>query len=167
MCKRVLQIHKIVDVELLVICVIKCPLIAGTWQIFVVCSKTLNVELTGILIVFFPDAISVWNNIISNFEYLPTFGRVKSHLIPLFRPKLRSIFDLHDSIYLRHLFQLRVGLSYLRYHKLRHNYADTPSDICICQRGFEDTSHFLLFCPLYITHREILTARVNEILRKK
>ena len=36
-----------------------------------------------------------------------------------------------------------------------------------CKRGVEDTSHFLLFCPLYIiTHRETLTARVNEILRK-
>ena len=64
---------------------------------------------------FFPDAISVWNNIISNFEYLPTFGRLKSHLISLFRSKSRSTFDLHDSIYLWHLFQLRVGLSYLRY----------------------------------------------------
>ena len=26
--------------------------------------------------------------------------------------------------------------------------------------------HFILFCPLYITHRETLTARVNEMLRK-
>ena len=69
-------------------------------------------------------------------------------------------------IYLRHLFQLRVGLSYLRYHKHGHNFADTPSDICICKRGVEDTSHFILFCPLYITHKETLTARVNEILRK-
>ena len=151
-------------VELLVICAIKCPLIAGTWQIFVVCSKTLNVELAGILIVF-PDAKSVWNNI-SNFEYLPTLVRLKSHLISLIRPKLISTFDLHDSIYLRHLFQLRVGLSYLRYHKNRHNFADTTSDICLCKRGVEDTSHFLLFCPFYITHRETLTARVNDILRK-
>ena len=97
--------------------------------------------------------------IISNFEYLPTFGRPKNRLISLIRPKLISMT-------LRHLFQLRVGLSYLRYHKNRHNFVDTPSDICLCERGVEDTSRFLLFCPFYITHRETLNARVNEILRR-
>ena len=91
---------------------------------------------------FSPDAISVWNNIISNFEYLPTFGRLKNLLISLIRSKSRSTFDLDDSIYPRHLFQLRVGLSYLRYHKNRHNFADTPSDICLCKRGVDDTSFF-------------------------
>ena len=80
---------------------------------------------------------------------------------------MRSTFDLHDSIYLSHLFQLRVvELSHLRYHKKCHNFADTPSDICLCMRGVEDTSHFLLFCPHFITHREILTASINEILRR-
>ena len=33
-------------------------------------------------------------------------------------------------------------------------------------RGIEDTSHIILFCPLFITYGEILTARINEILRK-
>ena len=40
------------------------------------------------------------------------------------------------------------------------------SDICLCKRGVEDTSHFLLFFPFYITQRETLNARVNEILRR-
>ena len=110
----------------------------------------------------FPNAISIWNNIIPNFEYLPSFERLKNHLISLIRPKFRSTFDLHDSINLRHLFQLRVGLSHLRYHKKRHNFADSPSDICLCMRGVGDTSHFLLFCPFYITHRETLSASINE-----
>ena len=42
---------------------------------------------------------------------------------------------------------------------------DTPSD-SLWKRGVEDTSHFLLFCPFCITHRETLIARVYEILRK-
>ena len=33
-------------------------------------------------------------------------------------------------------------------------------------RGVEDTSHFLLFRPLFISHRETLTANINEILRR-
>ena len=80
-------------------------------------------------------------------------GRTPSYLhdkippnqISLIRSKSRSTFDLHNSIYLRNLFQLRVGLSYLRYHKKHQNFAGTLSDICLCKRGVEDTCHFILF----------------------
>ena len=110
MCKRVLQIHKIVDGRTSYLRDKMPPnrrKLANLRCVF----QDIKCRTDRFLNSFFPDAISVWNNIISNFEYLPTFGRLKSHLISLFRPKLRSTFDLHDSIYLRHLFQLRVGSS--------------------------------------------------------
>ena len=78
---------------------------------------------------------------------------------------MRSTFGVHNPFLLRHIFQLRVGLSHLRHHKNRHNFADTPSNICLCNNGVEDTRHFLLFCPFYISQRVILTNCVNEILR--
>ena len=113
---------------------------------------------------FFPDAISNWNKIITTFENMPTFGVLKYHLISLVRPNLKSIFGLHDPVNLRYLFQLRMGLSHLRYHKKRHSFADTPSDMCLCNSGVEDVSHFLLFCPFYVSHRESLVSLVHEIL---
>ena len=148
----------------LVICVRKCHIITGIYQIFLACSKT-KCRTDRYLNSFFVDAISVWNNVFSNFKNLPTFGRLKNHLISLIRPKLRSTFDFPDTIYQRHPFQLRLGLSHLRYHKKRLNFAETPCDNCLCKRGVEDTSHFLISCPFYITQRETL-ARVHEILRK-
>ena len=57
-----------------------------------------------------------------------------------------------------------MGLSQLRHHKKRHNFADTPSDICLCNEGIENISHFFLYCPFHITHRESLTSSVNDIL---
>ena len=61
---------------------------------------------------------------------------------------------------------LRVGLSHL----------DTIKNVIIllihrlisvsALRDVEDTSHFLLVCPLFITHRETLTANINEILKR-
>ena len=48
MCKRVLQIHKIVDRRTPSYLRDKMPLIARIWQIYLVCSKILNVEPTGI-----------------------------------------------------------------------------------------------------------------------
>ena len=60
-------------------------------------------------------------------------------------PNANSIFGIHDPKGLRYIFQLRVSLSLLRIHKLRHNFDDTPSDICSCNQGIEDTNHFLFF----------------------
>ena len=59
-----------------------------------------------------------------------------------------------------------MSLSPLRSHKSRHNFIDTPSDICHCNQGVEDTSHFLFFCPSYVTQRATLVTSVNAILFK-
>ena len=115
---------------------------------------------------FLPDAICSWNNIITNFEGLPTYVELKRHMTSLFRPQSRSIFGIHDPLNLRHLLQLRVGLSPLRYHKKRHNFEDTPTDSCICKTGVEDIQHYLLSCPFFTTHRISLTTRISEILIK-
>ena len=144
MCKRVLQIHKIVDRRTPSYLRDKMPPNRRNLANLPCVFQKIKCRTDRYLNSFFPNAISIWNNIIPNFEYLPSFEKLKNHLISLIRPKLRSTFDLHDSIYLRHLFQLRVGLSQLRYHKRRHKFADTPSYICLCTRGVDDTSHFSL-----------------------
>ena len=113
---------------------------------------------------FLPHAIDSWNIVISHFENLPSFNCLKKHLLSLFRPKRRSIFGVHDPIGLCYLFQLRVGLSPLRSHKIQHNFADTCSEHCLCEEGAEDTCHFLLFCPYYATQRATLIRSENEIL---
>ena len=52
-----------------------------------------------------------WNVFISSFQTMPSFSLLKAHLNNLFRPKCKSIFEIHDRIGIRFLFQLRVGLS--------------------------------------------------------
>ena len=115
---------------------------------------------------FFPDAISCWNEIITHFEHFPTKDKLKDHLLSFFRPVCKSTFSLHDSDGLRYLFQLRVGLSPLRLHKNRHNFIDTPSDICTCNQGVEDAHHFLFLCPFFINQRRSLMNNVNNVLQK-
>ena len=113
---------------------------------------------------FFPDAISNWNNIITSFDDLPSFEVLKSHLVSLIRPEKKSMFNIFDPLNLRCLFQLRMGLSPLKSHKKRHNFTDTPSEICLCGNGVEDTAHFILLCPLYANQRTHLTNVVEEII---
>ena len=113
---------------------------------------------------FFPNATSSWNQIISDFEDRPTYSKLKSHLLSLYRPKAKSIFDIYNPALLRHLFQLRLGLSQLRYHKKRHGFKDTATDKCICKEGTEDTHHYFFLCPFYDNHRLVLTSEIEKIL---
>ena len=115
---------------------------------------------------FFPNTITLWNNFISDFQNLPTFLTLKTHLISLFRPQAKPVFGIHDPISLRNLFQLRVGLSKLRHHKKCHNFADTPSDICLCKLGTENTDHFFHLCPFYDSHRTVLRSKVDAVLAR-
>ena len=90
---------------------------------------------------FFPDEISSWNIFIKHFDNVPSFEILKQHINTFFRPKSNIIFSIHDPVGLRYLFQLRVSLSPLRSHKFRHNFTDTPSEMCHCNHGIEDTHH--------------------------
>ena len=115
---------------------------------------------------FFPDAIASWNNFIKPFDDVPSFDILKKHINTFFCPTIKSIFGIHDPVGLRYLFQLRVSLSPLRSHKFRHNFTDTPSEICRCNQGIEDTNHFLFLCPNYATPRATLAASIINILQK-
>ena len=115
---------------------------------------------------FFPDAINSWNNIITNYQNLPSFTSPKAHILSLIRPKIKSTFGIHDPLGLRYIFQLRVKLSPLRNHKRHHNFADTPSEIRECNQDIEDTRHFLFECRRYARHRAILAIRIIEILQQ-
>ena len=115
---------------------------------------------------FFPLANSSWNKIISHFEDFPSLDCLKGHVLSFFRPKNKSNFGVHDPVGLRYLFQLIVSISPLRSHKGRHNFVDTPSDICHCDQGVENTYHFKFICPTYVTQRATLITAVNEILLK-
>ena len=112
---------------------------------------------------FFPDAIASWNILINHFDDVSSFDILKKHINTLFRPETKSTFGIHDHV---GLFQLRVSLSPLKSHKWRHNFTVTPSDICPCKQGIEDTSHFIFSCPLYAIQRATLTASVINILQK-
>ena len=166
MCRRVLQLHKIVDKKTPNYLREKLPPNRRNLINLPNVFQEIKCRTERYSNSFFPDAVKCWNNIVSQFEHFPTFDGLKDHILSLIRPNARPTYGVHNPSNLRHLFQLRVGLSHLRSHKKRHNFVDTPSDICLCKQGIEDTNHFFLLCPFYLTHRAILMDSVNEILQK-
>ena len=169
MCRRLLQVHKIVNDQTPLYLREKLPPMESKSskilpQVQIPNQFPVKYGTDRYLHSFFPDATKNWNNIIADFQNLPTFEALKKHLISLYRPPIRPIFNIH-SPQLRHIFQLRVGLSHLRHHKKRHKFADTLSDKCLCKKGVEDTHHFLMSCPLYTSHRVTLFSCVEPILQ--
>ena len=78
---------------------------------------------------------------------------------------LKNVFNIHDPEGTKRLFQLRVGLSPLRYHKKRFKHS--PSDTCICGMSVETAEHFLIYCNLYNEVRVHLFQVINPILETK
>ena len=83
-------------------------------------------------------------------------------MISCHRPEGKPVFDIHDPAGIRYI----LGLSHLRSHKKRYGSEDTPSDICLCKFGIENTRHFLLSCPFYASKRAVMVSSVSEILLK-
>ena len=169
-CRRVLQIHKIINNN--TISYLKDKLPANCKEMF---SGIIRTTFHAIMCKsnryknsFFPNAVASWNLFMEIFNYkvVPSIGVLKNDIISLIRPVAKSVFRIHDPAGLRYIFQLRVGLSPLKGHKWCHNFIDTPSGVCHCNQGIEDTSHFLLSCPFYVIQRETLASSVNEILLK-
>ena len=97
---------------------------------------------------------------IFKYKEVPSLGILKNDILSLIRPESKSIFKIFDPVGLRFLFQLRVSFKWC------HSFIDTPSDICHCNQGVENTNHFLFTCPSYVTQRAALMSSVNEILHK-
>ena len=169
MCRRILHIHKIFNHKTPSYLNDKLPpkcsaLFSGnTRNTFreMICKSNRYMNS------FFPDAIASWNNFIKHFDDVLSFDILKKHINTFFRPTTKSIFGIHDPVDLRYLFELRVRLSPLRSHKFRHNFTDTPFEICRCNQGIEDTNHFLFLCPNYATPRATLAASITNITEKQ
>ena len=115
---------------------------------------------------FYPDAVKSWNNLGPEIRNIDKISKFKEAVIKTIQPQKRSIFNVHDPNGIRHIYQLRVGLSPLRAHKKRHNFIDTPDDICRCGTGIETTEHFLMNCPLFKIQRDSLLSVVNPFFSK-
>ena len=159
---RILQIYKIISKSTLSYLKDKLP--PHRYHFLVHVFREISCRTDRYSFSFFPDAISSWNTFISHFEYFPTFSHFKKYVIGCFRPVSKPVFDIHDPMGIRYLFQLRLGLSPLRSHKHHYGFADTPSDTCLCMLGIEDTRHFLFSCPFYETKRAVMISSVNNIL---
>ena len=113
---------------------------------------------------FFPDSIKAWNNLGHTFHSCTSLSTFKSQILTFVRPEPKLTFSINDRQGLKHIFQLRVGLSLLKSHKKSHNFIDTPSDWCECNSAPENTYHYLLQCHLFHFPRIELINSITSIV---
>ena len=110
---------------------------------------------------FYPDSIRCWNKIGPELRNSLNLKSFKLGILVLVRPPPKRIFDIHDPIGLKWLFQLRVGLSPLYAHKKNRNFNDTLCDKCDVCKSTENLKHFSLNCTRFAETRRTLKFSID------
>ena len=94
------------------------------------------------------------------------YSNFKTKLLKkLIRPHPKPVYSTYNPIGLAILTQLRVRLSKLNSHKLRHSFRETINPLYPSNNGIEDTEHYLLLCHSYVELRYDLLTSVAAILQ--
>ena len=96
------------------------------------------------------SVIIEWNNIDSNLRNSKSISVFKEKILNFIRPSPNSVFDIHNPRGIKLITRLRLGLSYLKEHKLKHSFQDTTDPLCNCCQDIEPPTHFFLYYPFFI-----------------
>ena len=78
-------------------------------------------------------------------------------------PVGNSMYGIDEPFEVKLINGLQLGLSHLREHKFRHNFADTVNLLCSCTLETENTEHFFLLCQNNLSARLTHMNELNSI----
>ena len=81
----------------------------------------------------------------------------------MIRPSSNSFFDYHNTIGIKYITQIGLGLNHLWEHQFKHIFQDTLNSICNCGNDVESAIYFFLCCPLYSKERRPLLNNLVNI----
>ena len=112
---------------------------------------------------YIPSTIIEWNKLDQDIRNTESYALFRKHLLSLIRPVANNIFNVHNSKGMNFFTRLRVGFSYLKEYKFRHNFQDTTNPLCSCGNFVESTTHFFLHCPHFFNQRLTLINKIKDI----
>ena len=111
---------------------------------------------------FFPSTIIEWKNLDSTLRISKSFVFFKNSILKFIRTSPSIVFNCNNYKGIRLITWLRVGMSHLRKHKLKHNLQDCLNPISSYGLDIEFTSHFLLHYPPFNDERCTLLSTLNK-----
>ena len=97
-----------------------------------------------------------WEKLDPSLRRCDSYTVFKSNVLKFIRPSSNSFFDSHDPIGIKFITRIRLGVSRVREHKLKHSFQVTLNRICNCDNDAESAIHFFLHCPSYSNERRTL-----------
>ena len=96
---------------------------------------------------FFPNIINEWIKLDEKIKGAASFSLFKASLLKIVRPHANSTYRIHNPIEIRLLACLRLNLSHLNEHKLKHNFTNCVNQLCSRSIKPETTLHFFSALP--------------------
>ena len=87
----------------------------------------------------------------------------KESILQFIRPTPNRTFNCHNSVGIKLITRLRLGLSHLRDHKFKYNFPDCLNPICCCGKDIETTVRCLLHFPFFSVERSIFFNNIQSI----
>ena len=84
-------------------------------------------------------------------------------MLKFVRPTPNSLFNVSDSLGIKLVSRLRLGLSHLRQPKFNHNFWDTINPLCSCSLESESTTRFFLCCLNFMVLCKCLMKKLSKI----
>ena len=112
---------------------------------------------------FFSSAIIEWNKLDPQIQNAPNLNIFKKNILKFIRSTANNIFASHNLKGIKHLTRLRLGISHLYKHQFKNNFQDTLNPLCTCDCDVENTCHFLLHGPNFLTERNTLLNKITNI----
>ena len=114
---------------------------------------------------FFPSAVIEWGKLDLNIRNSESLKLFKKSLLKFIRSSGSSLFHCHHPRGVKLLTRLKLGLSHLREHKIKHGFQYSLNPICSCGIDIETSAHFLLHCPHYSNERSTFLNTIRKINR--
>lgn len=81
------------------------------------------------------------------------------------RPSPSNTYNSFGTKGIKYFTRIRLGLTHLRDHKVKHGLLVSLNPICSCGLDIETTYHYLRHCPNFINQRTLLINNVSKITK--
>ena len=95
-----------------------------------------------------------------------SFTYFMKNILTFIKPKASSFFNCSSSKGLKFFTRVRLGLSHLREHRLKHSFQDSINPFCLCSFDVESTIRYFIHCPLFTIERQTLLNTISQIDNK-
>ena len=87
----------------------------------------------------------------------------RDSILKFINPFANRVFNSHNPKRLKFIIKLRIDVSHLWQHKIKHSFQDFLKPICNCRLNIEWTLFYFVHCPIYHIERQTLLSTVRNI----